>query len=272
MNCKIGKVIMIIMIVFTLLISFTGVSNAASTLDVKLSTTTTEIEKGKEVSVLVSLNNINVGEGVNTLKGTVNYNADVLEYVNSEAQNGWSITYNSTNGTLLVVYMSGLVTKDQGIAKLTFKVKDNADVTNTQISLTNIESSNADEKVTPKDASLNLTIIDENKQDPTNPDDPNQGGNQNPSDSEQGDNQNQGGNQNQGSSNQGNNQNSNSGQQNLSGTNKNQTSTSGQNNSSGLANKAIPYTGTSGIIIGVILVIIAIGIISYIKYRKYKGV
>ena len=244
MNCKIGKVIMVIMIVFTLLISFTGVSNAASTLDVKLSTTTTEIEKGKEVSVLVSLNNINVGDGVNTLKGTVNYNADVLEYVNSEAQNGWSITYNSTNGTLLVVYMSGLVTKDQGIAKLTFKVKDNADVTNTQISLTNIESSNADEKVTPKDASLNLTIIDENKQDPTN----------------------------QGSSNQGNNQNSNSGQQNSSGTNKNQTSTSGQNNSSGLANKAIPYTGTSGIIIGVILVIIAIGIISYIKYRKYKGV
>ena len=267
MKKQVTKVFIMLLMVAVMILQCTVIANAASSNDVKMSTTTAEIEKGKEIDVLVSLANINVGEGVNTLKGTVNYDTDILEYVNSEAQNGWSITYNSNNGTLLLVNMSGLVKQDQGIAKITFKVKDTATEGDTTVKLTNIESSNADEKVNPADSSVTIKVIE--KQNDNNDDHVNDNNNENNNNDNNIDNNNNDNNNN------GNVSNNNGGTN--SQTSSGSTSTTSENGktitTTNVAETSIPKTGVNDIIIGIIIAgIIVVGIISFVKYRKYRGI
>lgn len=240
---KFIKITFTVVLTIFILIQAMVISNASS-VSVKLTTTTTTVEKGKEVSVLVSLADIDVGEGVNTLKGTITYDSKVLEYVNNEAQNGWAVTYNSNDGTLLVVYMSGLVNKDQGIAKLTFKVKDTATDGNTTIGISNVESSNADEKVTPANASVTIKVGTQT----SNPDNTT-GGNSAADDNNSG-----------------------------SGTGNNGSGSSTKNNTisktnSTTATTSIPRTGSNVfILITIGLIIAVIGIVSFMKYKKYRGI
>jgi len=291
MKKQVEKILTIITMILIILASCVGTVNAAEegsnqSIDVKLTTTTAEVEKGKEVTVSVTLANINVERGVNTFKGTITYDSKILEYVSVQSSNGWGAFFNAGQGILVCNSME-LIKKDQVIAKLVFRVKEDATEGNTTINASEMETSEGNVKIIPADTSLTFKV---KAVVTSNPDD-NQGGDNQGGDNQGGDNQggnNQGGDNNDGqggntgndgnqgqNGNSGNNGSSNQGQSGSSGTTGgSQSSTSGsQKQVNNVATSKIPHTGVEDIAIYLVIVaVVIIGIISYMKYRKYRGV
>lgn len=269
MKKQVEKILAIITIILIMLVSCVRTVNAAdentdsnASIDVKLTATTSEVEKGKEITVSITLANINVEKGVNTFLGTITYDSKVLEYVNVQSSNGWGALFNSNEGILLGNSMN-LVKTDQVIAKLTFRVKEDAIEGNTTIKASNMETSDGDIKIIPANTSITFNV----KTVATSNPDENQGGENKP-----GDNNNQGSNAGN-TGNQG--QNGNTGNNGNAGTTgESQTSGSGnQQKANSVATSKIPYTGVGDIAIYlIILAVVIIGIVSYMKYRKYRGV
>lgn len=254
--------LMMTLIVVTLAMLMGSVIAAGETMDVSLVPAQNKVEKGKEVTVSVNIANVNVpsstGDGVNAFKATLTYDTDVFESVTIDGANDWvKQTYNTANGIFILTYSNLLTEKSGTIAKLTFKVKEDTTKTTGSISLTNIESSNTETKVTPANATTTLNINQ------TTPDDGNNTASNNTA----------GGNNSTG------NQNTTGGQNQVTNTTGNQSSggqatTNKAGNSTGVntANKNLPKTGIGqwSIIAGLVIIIVAI--VSYLKYRKYNGI
>ena len=256
MKKLVTKSMLIVLIMLVMIINLTVVSNAASSMDVKLSASSAELEVGEEITVTISLANINVGEGVNTLKGTVSWDKDVLEFVDYEKSvNDWSNTWNSTDGTLVSVHLSGLVKADTAIAKLTFKVKDVEELEETTITLADIESANTEEKVNPSDASITLKVkevVEEGTGDSEEEGTNNNGSEENTTT---------------------NTTNTTTTTTNTTNTTNTTTTTTTTSTTNTSANTIIPYAGMSNtIIITTIIGLFIIGIISYVQYKKYREI
>lgn len=254
------------LMIVTLALTMGGVTAAGETMDVSLAPAQTTVEKGKEVTVSLNIANVNVpsstGDGVNAFKATLAYDTDVFESVTIDGVNDWvKQTYNTANGIFILTYSNLLTEKSGTIAKLTFKVKEDTTKTSGTISLTNIESSNTETKVTPSNATTTLTVNQN-----TNP--PDDGNNTAGNDNTAGGNNTAGG-QNQAG---GNNTANTTGNQSSGG--QTTTNSTQKGNSAGVntANKNLPKTGIGqwGIVVGLIVIIIAI--VSYLKYRKYNGI
>ena len=261
----------IILVVGVFMCQCYSVKAVEPSLNVSLSSTNTTIKKGQEVTVLVEISDIEMGDGINTFKATLNYDTDVFTSVDVQGINDWTKqTYNTENGIFILTYSNLLTTTEQAIARFTFKVKDDTTKESGTISLTVMEAANTDSKATPDDASITLNVEQ----------DDNNGGN--------GDQNNQGDNNNNGQDNQGgnNNGNSNDGQNGntviIGGNDDNSQGGNGNNGSSlsqGSANSpsttssgSLPYTGVSYWIVGVIIAVLIIGIVSYRMYKWYYKV
>ena len=257
MKKQLIKITLIMLVMIAMVINLTGIVNAAeSSLDARLSATTTVLEKGKEVTVTISLANINVGEGVNTLKATVNWDKDILEFIDYERTvNDWSTTWNPTQGTLVAIHMSGLVKTDTAVAKLSFKVKDVEELEDTTITLTNIESANTEEKVIPSNVTLTLKAATAEKPGGDTNNNTNTG--------------NTAGNTTNGNATSGNATSGNA----ANGNNvakDNKVTTTTKNTS---ANKVIPHAGISDtIIIFSIVALVSLGMVALVQYKKYKDI
>lgn len=269
----------IILVVGVFMCQCYSVKAVEPSLNVSLSSTNTTIKKGQEVTVLVEISDIEMGDGINTFKATLNYDKDVFTSVDVQGINDWTKqTYNTENGIFILTYSNLLTTTEQAIARLTFKVKDDTTKESGTISLTEIESANTDSKATPDDASITLNVEQDDNND-GNDDQNNQGNN---NQNNQGDNNNNG-QDNQGGNNNGNSNNGQNGNNVIIGSNNdNNQGGKGNNGSSlsqGSANSpsttssgSLPYTGVSYWIVGVIIAVLIIGIVSYRMYKWYYKV
>lgn len=260
--------LMVTLMIVTLAMLIGSAIAAGETMDVSLVPAQTKVEKGKEVTVSVNIANVNVpsstGDGVNAFKATLTYDTDVFESVTIDGANDWvKQTYNTANGIFILTYSNLLTEKSGTIAKLTFKVKEDTTKATGSISLTNIESSNTETKVTPANATTTLNINQ------TTPDDGNNTSGNNTA----------GGENTAGGNNSTGNQNTTGGQNQVTNSTGNQSSggqatTNQAGNSAGVntANKNLPKTGIGqwSIVVGLIIIIVAI--VSYLKYRKYNGI
>jgi len=249
MKKLVTKSLLIVLIMIAVIINLTVISNAASSLDARISASPSELEVGKEIVVAISLANINVGEGVNTFQGTIGWDTDVLEFIDYEKSvNDWTNTLNTTDGTLVSLHMSGLVKTDTTIAKLTFKVKDVEELEETTITLSDIESANTAEKVNPEDTSVTLKVKEPSTEEPGNT----TSGNTTPGNTTPGNTT--PGNTTPGNTTPGN-------------------TTTNKTPSGNAANKVIPKAGLSNtIVVATIMTLALVGIVSYVQYKKYKEI
>lgn len=274
----------IILVVGVFMCQCYSVKAVEPSLNVSLSSTNTTIKKGQEVTVLVEISDIEMGDGINTFKATLNYDTDVFTSVDVQGINDWTKqTYNTENGIFILTYSNLLTTTEQAIARFTFKVKDDTTKESGTISLTEMEAANTDSKATPDDASITLNV-EQDDNNGGNDDQNNQGDNNNGNNNQN----NPGDNNNNGQDNQGgnNNGNSNDGQNGntviIGGNDDNNQGGNGNNGSSlsqGSANSpsttssgSLPYTGVSYWIVGVIIAVLIIGIVSYRMYKWYYKV
>lgn len=146
-----------------------------------LSASKNEVKKGEELTVTLQINNLPTSN-TKALEGKIGFDSSKLELQNNENLNSW-ITTLSTDGTGMASYKTGSSTANEQTLNLTFKVKDNAEVGDTTISVSNMQlaleegNGEAGSEIDVAGSSVKISIVkaESPSQDPT--EDPTQGNN-----------------------------------------------------------------------------------------------
>lgn len=125
------KITIIFLIITTILavpvIATEGENNITSSIELT--------QENQEVTATILINNLNA-TGTKAISGKIKFDATVLEYIKNEFAGAWNGAV-SDDGTSFTVYTS----QDENINKivtLKFKIKSDAKVDNTKISIDNI--------------------------------------------------------------------------------------------------------------------------------------
>lgn len=158
---KIVLMVMIALLIFT--ISVYAVNN--DSFKTTISVANTQVKRGDVITVTIGLRDIAIesGEkGIGAYTASINFDSSVLEYVKTDGTDKWEAPF----------YKDGLVTgntKDGEVVKnnvsigtITFKVKENAKLEKTTISLNNFSGSTAVTEVVAANVSIEITLIDNN--------------------------------------------------------------------------------------------------------------
>lgn len=299
---KIIKGISIILLTFLVMFQCTIVSNAADTQSdaekdtqsaatkISLKIKESKITPNSEIKVYIYLESTKQADGIAVVEGKIDFDADKLEPIttNDSTYNGWTTTWNTENGNI-TIDRGNLTSTPQEIAELTFKIKKEVTAGDTDIAFKEISVSDGFEDETIEEsANLKLTISNadnsgnnDNKDDNNNDNKNDDNDNNDNKDDNKNDPSNNGSdnnNSNNNSNNSSNNNNSNQEQKentinnsNTQNTNKNTTSTSVTDNTK-TTNSSLPKTGVTQWIYILGGALIVVGIVSYIKYNKYKNI
>ena len=284
---KVNLKFIVSLIILLLVISLTSITKAANgSLTVRITPDASKAITDKEVYVTLSLTDFNNVETTWPMagQGTLEYDETIFEEVSIEGLNGWSASINPS-GVILLDTAS--VTDGDEIAKITLTIKDSATTFSTEINVNSFNLTNGDDGEGNKNVNvenMNLTArvtvndqsgSDDNTETPgTGTENP--GDNENPGTTEPPtDNENNPTDDSQ-NNNQGNN-NENNNQENNNNSNNNGNSDDGKEEPNTIekvedltvAKDKLPQTGTSYVIFGVIALVLMIGIIAFIRYKKF---
>ena len=284
---KVNLKFIVSLIILLLVISLTSITKAANgSLTVRITPDASKAITDKEVYVTLSLTDFNNVETTWPMagQGTLEYDETIFEKVGIEGLNGWSASMNQS-GVILLDTAS--VTDGDEIAKITLTIKDSATTFSTEINvnsfnLTNGDDGEGNENVNVENMNLTarVTVNDQSGSD-DNTETPgtgteNPGDNENPGTTEPPtDNENNPTDDSQ-NNNQGNN-NENNNQENNNNSNNNGNSDDGKEEPNTIekvedltvAKDKLPQTGTSYVIFGVIALVLMIGVIAFIRYKKF---
>lgn len=245
---------------------FSTISYAANdSYSVTLVPDKTTIKAGDTISVAVKISDINIqtGEkGIGSYEATLVYDTNVFSSIQFVAVSNWDTPiYNIANGKFASVRSDATCSNEtQNVAIIKLTVKDNVTVGTTNISLTNIASSNGESTISSSNTSTTLNIVTNNSNTPSS--DSNSNNNNNNS------NNNNSTNNNNNNNNQNNSSNINNNNQNNSSNINNNTS-----NNSSSSNSNLPQTGEYDfIIIFAILLFTIICVYSFVNYKKYNNI
>lgn len=284
---KVNLKFIVSLIILLLVISLTSITKAANgSLTVRITPDASKAITDKEVYVTLSLTDFNNVETTWPMagQGTLEYDETIFEKVSIEGLNGWSASMNQS-GVILLDTAS--VTDGDEIAKITLTIKDSATTFSTEINvnsfnLTNGDDGEGNENVNVENMNLTARVTvndqsgsDDNTETPgtgtENPgDNENPGTTEPPTDNENNptdDSQNNNQGNNNENNNQGNNNNSNNNGNSDDG--KEEPNTIEKVEDLTVAKDKLPQTGTSYIIFGVIALVLMIGIIAFIRYKKF---
>lgn len=156
------KIILIVILALCIMVPVMATDEIASS----LSTSQKEVKRGEKVTIILQLNNLPTSN-TKALEGKISFDSSKLELINNENLNNW-ITTLSTDGTGMASYKTGSSSSDEQILKLTFKVKENAELGDTTISISNaqmaLEEGNgeAGSEISVAGSSTQISIINSN--------------------------------------------------------------------------------------------------------------
>ncbi|MCI8617816.1 MAG: hypothetical protein HFJ60_06225 [Clostridia bacterium] len=259
-NIGIKKIAGILLI--SLLIITTDVYAANDSFETTLKASSSQLKAEDNVTITIGLNNITIesGEkGIGAYTGSIKFDSSVLEYVSTNGTDKWEAP----------VYENGLIvgnTKDgnvvntaQNIGTITFKVKKDAKIGETTITLENFSGSTAETDVETSNKSIKIEIVKDNTGNDNDDNTNNNVGN---------DNDNNNTNNNVGSNDNNNSTNNNTGSNN----NNNNTGNNNINKNENTNNKKdkLPYAGNNNIT--TIIVIGVCTLLAIFFYTRIKAV
>lgn len=296
------KILTISILIIILILGISINSYADSSFQAKLSTDTTGLKAGENVKIILKVYNINMGNGIMALSANLLFDENVFEAIEVNNLGGvvdespsqlnplknWSSPSYSPNTKKMAIDASKFITSDCDVIEMILKVKENINVKETTIKLTEVMASNGEEDIPASDISITI------KSDNTSEDEKNNGNNDNEknnniNDNEVNDDSNNSntvnnnsingnnidsgnGNNNNGSNsnrNNGNVNNNNGNNSNIKNTTNNSQNTNSINYGSSVLSR-LPKAGKNGIII-VILIFLAV-IATCIFYKKYNKI
>lgn len=128
-----------------------------------LSASQNKVKREEKFTITVQLNNLPTSN-TKALEGKISFDSSKLELVNNENLNGW-ITTLSTDGTGMASYKTGSSTANEAVLKLTFKVKDSAELGDTTISVANMQialeegNGEADSEISVAESNTKISVI-----------------------------------------------------------------------------------------------------------------
>lgn len=158
-----NKLISVILITLLALLVSVAPVFATTSFNVSLSANNTRVAQGDEVVVTISLKDFTAGEtGVNAIALTLDYDKSIFETLEASdlatSQGGWGApTFNPANGRT-AMDASGFVAENHEMLKVTFKVKEDATIGSTTISVKNVEAADGTSEIRPADQSITLTV------------------------------------------------------------------------------------------------------------------
>lgn len=257
----------IVITLFTILVlSFliVGKSFAANSYSATLTPNNSKVSKGSEVKVTLKLSGIKVDGGLNSLIGTLKFDADVLTFVEVQGLNGWSATYNEDNNKV-AIDSGDATTEDKEIATFTFKVSESTSASTAALQFVNISGGNSslEQEETISDVTTNIGITNSIAPSPSDNEDDNSGDDNTPTESPSTNNT-----SNNTSKNTTNNTVNNTNNKTSNNTSNSLVNNAGENNGTTTKNEAMPYTGAETFVIPMLAVIATLAIVSYVNYKK----
>lgn len=255
-----------VIILIVLILTSTIVNAADFSCTLKMSPSKNTIKAGDTINVNIVVEGLTISDGapgLTNLDGYLEYDSNIFEEVkksNIDCGDNRSVTYNSASKRIYVHKDNDNgVIKNNGVTifTITMKVKENANIENTQVVLKNIVVTDNNQEYTINSISVQLTKEGGN---PTNPSDDNKNDGNTAVDGNNVDNSNGNGNTNNGGTNNGgtNNGNTNSGTKN---TIKDNTVTK---------TSTLPKAGLEQYGVVAIIAVLAVAIGSYILYKRYE--
>lgn len=303
--------LIILQIFIVLALICTSVYAAVDT-TISLSASSTEVKRGEEVIITLSLKNVDANKKVQSIEGYINYNKNVLEKVTVDSivksnentvkigdeelpvedltnktepnASDYCVAFNGTpatdNDVKIIIDLRNGIDKDTEILKIKFKVKENATLQTVTdaISYEMFEITAGNETVGDITKNVSLTVVSSNTQDPNQneqkPDDqkPENEPEEKP-ENKQEEPKNEPAKDNKNTNKNNNNTNKNNNNTNKANTNKN-TNTKNTNTNSKDDTVAGTNLPATGakVIVLPAIVLIILAYVSYNKYMKYKDI
>ena len=262
---KLLAILSILCIILTLF-STNSFAEGEESFDLELEASSITLNPGDTFSVDIIIDNINVtsgDQGIGAYQAKIIYDENVLELVNVTAASGWEVLENE--GNMVANTSTGEVVQERTTtATINFKVRDDAEIGNTVISLESIQGSTGYTTIAGNVITEIVGVEEENNNDNNNT----TGG-----DNTTGNDNTTGGNNSTGNDNTIGGDNSTGNDNTVGGNNtntpiRNNTSISSNLDSSTTANKTLPYAGFTSIIAIAIVISIIAAIVFYIKYKR----
>lgn len=297
MKNKIRITNIICIMIITILLLATNVFAVNDSFKTSLSTSSSTVKRGEEVTITISLKDISIesGEkGIGAYSANIEFDSSVLEFSKATGTDNWEAPFYQDKMIVGNTNNGQVVKTNQDIGSITFKVKENATLGETTIKLAKFSGSSVANDIDVEDTTIKINVIDKNAS--GNNEDPNGSGSGNTSNNQNGnettnggnqsgnqdENSNNGVNQNGNSNNQNgstNNGNSNDGTQNGNNNNGNENGSNGNSNGKGTNVKnynnindapkdGIPQTGDKNITLYILISIFTlISIIILIRIK-----
>lgn len=160
------KKIISIMLMILLVVCTTKVQAANDSFGTTLTINNSQAKRGDTITVTMGLKDIAIesGEkGIGAYTAGIQFDSSVLEYVSTDGIGKWEAPLYQDGFITSNTNDAEVVTTTQNIATITFKVKENAKVGETSISITNFSGSSVGADIlASSNGTTNLTIIDNN--------------------------------------------------------------------------------------------------------------
>lgn len=153
--------------IFTMIIFLNMVLsiNSVHATDVCINSENEEINAGRTVKVKLDVKNIDIDQGINAIQGTLQYDKDIFEKVETTdftSINNWVMAYNDENteseGKFILMKLSSSVKDDEDIIEIQFKVKENIKSTKTDIKLQNLHIADDENVIQLEDSKVSLKV------------------------------------------------------------------------------------------------------------------
>lgn len=152
-----------------------------------------ELTPGEEVTITMSIRDINVESGINTIEAWLEYDKEIFENVKTENANDWEITYNTETGErygkFLIIKMTTGQKEAEDVGKIKLNVKKDIPSQETEVKILQITSNDGDELIDEGDRIIKFKINNPNMDD-NNDNNGNDGNNDNDNDNNDNNNKN----------------------------------------------------------------------------------
>ncbi len=230
------KKLVVVMLIVLVLLCLTKSNVMAASFKTSFSPTTAVVQQGSTVEVSINISDIDAGNGIYSFTGVLEYDTEVFETLTDSSivvASGWSKDFDP-QANKLTMGRNGFTSENLTLATITLKAKQTTNATNATLKLTQIKASGPEGDIDGTDITCSVqvqsggVIIQ-----------PDPGANEivDPTVNEP--------------------------QENL--TNEVQNIVANEDNSS---NSDVPYTGAEDYIVPFMAVVVILGIISFINYKK----
>lgn len=160
------KTLIYVITIIILLLATSAIATSKSDIvRANLTSSKEELKSGQEVVITLKFDNYNKDtKGINCFYAVLEYDKEIFEKVvqsNFKTQNNWEeLKYNQETGELAVIKKAG-TNKEEEIAQITLKVKEEVEPKKTDILLSSITTSEGKEDLIIENAKVQIDIIKE---------------------------------------------------------------------------------------------------------------